>query len=369
MIKEFRVRNFMNFRDELVFSFENEKNYGFNEYVIANGVIKDAVVVGYNACGKTNLGKAMIDIVNHLTDKNKMSISRGLYTNLQSKDKEAHFSYVFQFGEHQLKYLYDKLDSTTITREKILIDGKKILSRDYDGMFLDLAGAETLNMENVDETISFTKYVFSNTTLDAKDVYSKTFLAFKEFVNGMLLAATTDEKKYAGFSNIEGNIFTLICNLENGVSELQKFLENCGIYYDLVEIEDENGKNIYCMYEGKYIRLSSMCSSGTRSLVFFFYWYKQHRDIKFIYLDEFDAFYHTDLSKRILKYLMETEDMQVVVSTHNTDIISNELLRPDCYFELEENEIQPFYKKTQKALREAHNLQKMYKAGAFHERI
>ena len=65
--------------------------------------------------------------------------------------------------------------------------------------------------------------------------------------------------------------------------------------------------------------------------------------------------------------LIELEGVQVIVSTHNTDNISNEILRPDCYFELKDNEIKPFYKKTEKALREAHNLQKMYKAGAFNE--
>lgn len=84
---------------------------------------------------------------------------------------------------------------------------------------------------------------------------------------------------------------------------------------------------------------------------------------------EFDAFYHTDLSKKILMILAEMENMQVVVSSHDTDIISNELLRPDCYFILEDNEIGPFYKRTRKALREARNLQKMYKAGAFNETL
>lgn len=86
-----------------------------------------------------------------------------------------------------------------------------------------------------------------------------------------------------------------------------------------------------------------------------------------MYLDEFDAFYHTELAQNILKILIDMEEVQVIVSTHNTDIITNELLRPDCYYILKDNEITPFYKRTRKALREAHNLQKMYKAGAFNE--
>ena len=63
MLKEFRVRNFMNFRDELIFSLENKKSYEFNNDLISNGIIEKAAVIGYNAsgycksyyrCGKNN---------------------------------------------------------------------------------------------------------------------------------------------------------------------------------------------------------------------------------------------------------------------------------------------------------------------------
>ena len=183
------------------------------------------------------------------------------------------------------------------------------------------------------------------------------------------MCTATDVRKYAGFTDATGNMFSLICELDQGVSELEQFLCRVGIEYHLVEMEDEEGKNIYCKFGNRTVKFSSICSSGTRSLVFLFYWYKQRENIKFMYLDEFDAFYHTELSQNMLKILMEIEKMQIIVSTHNTDVISNELLRPDCYFILEDNEIQPFYKRTRKALREAHNLQKMYKAGAFNERL
>ena len=57
--------------------------------------------------------------------------------------------------------------------------------------------------------------------------------------------------------------------------------------------------------------------------------------------------------------------MQVFTTTHNTDLMSNDLLRPDCYFLLENNSINAISELTEKELRQAHNLQKMYKAGAF----
>ena len=61
-------------------------------------------------------------------------------------------------------------------------------------------------------------------------------------------------------------------------------------------------------------------------------------------------------------------EAQIIFTSHNTDLISNELLRPDCYFELKDNQISSFADRTVKALRQAHNIQKMYKAGAFDEK-
>ena len=71
MLQEFKVRNYKNFRDELFFSFRTSKNYEFNRELVKNGIIKDCLVVGENASGKTNLGYAIFDIIWHLTDKVK----------------------------------------------------------------------------------------------------------------------------------------------------------------------------------------------------------------------------------------------------------------------------------------------------------
>ena len=84
-----------------------------------------------------------------------------------------------------------------------------------------------------------------------------------------------------------------------------------------------------------------------------------------IYLDEFDAFYHFELAEKIVELLKKFENTQIIFTTHNTDLLSNDLLRPDCYFWLHENKITALSDLTEKELRKAHNLQKMFKAGAF----
>ena len=367
MLKEFKVRNFMNFQDELIFSLGDDKKYDFNTHVVENKIVKDGAIVGDNATGKTNLGKAILDITNHLTDTTHTRVEDGLYSNLFAKDPEAHFSYTFQFGEHTVCYKYDKASANVVTREVLSIDGEEVIKNSGLQMFVGLKGAENLNLPKSDMSISLVKYVYANTLLDMEYSSSIVFKDFMEFVQNMLWVTITDVTAYAGFTNVQGNVYGLICKLDDGVKKLELFLKDMGINYSLVQREDAEGQNIYCRFGEKEIPLSKLCSSGTRALIFFYYWFKQSKKIKFFYLDEFDAFYHTKLSRKVLQKLIELEGVQVIVSTHNTDNISNEILRPDCYFELKDNEIKPFYKKTEKALREAHNLQKMYKAGAFNE--
>ena len=87
-----------------------------------------------------------------------------------------------------------------------------------------------------------------------------------------------------------------------------------------------------------------------------------------LFIDEFDAFYHFELSKAVVELIKSLPKTQVFVTTHNTDLLSNDLLRPDCYFEIVNNKIHAFNEMTDKDIRKAHNMQKMYKAGAFNGR-
>lgn len=371
MLADFRVRNYRNFRDELHFSLESEKNYEFNQEAIHNGIVKDSVVIGYNACGKTNLGWAIMDIVIHLTDKRekgKGEPSSLFYSNLYNQDDIVSFSYRFKFDSSVVEYTYEKRNAQQVIREGVKIDGKKVIVNDGDACFVRLKGSENLNLDNWDSSISLVKYTYANTILDKEDKDCKAFMKFMKFVNRMLWFSSTERLKAIGANLISGDLLESICNLKDGVEKLEEFLHEAHLSFKLLEKDTGEGKTIYCKMGDKEVAFAPLMSSGTRALVFLCLWYMQKEDISFIFIDEFDAFYHTDLSITVIRKLMMEKNIQVVFTSHNTDVISNELLRPDCYFILEDNEIQPFCNLTDKSLREAHNLQKMYKAGAFYER-
>ena len=59
--------------------------------------------------------------------------------------------------------------------------------------------------------------------------------------------------------------------------------------------------------------------------------------------------------------------MQTILTSHNTYLANNELLRPDCYFILNNGALTSFADSTQRELREGHNLEKMLRQGEFDE--
>ena len=111
----------------------------------------------------------------------------------------------------------------------------------------------------------------------------------------------------------------------------------------------------------------SVASSGSSALLIYFYWYKHFDEVKFLFIDEFDAFYHFELSKKIIENIIEHDNMQTILTSHNTYLADNELLRPDCYFNLHKGKLISFADSTDRELREGHNLEKMLRQGEFDE--
>ena len=66
-----------------------------------------------------------------------------------------------------------------------------------------------------------------------------------------------------------------------------------------------------------------------------------------------------------MEKLKKLSNTQVILTTHNTNLLSNDLIRPDCGFIINGKSINSLNKLTEKEIREAHNLEKLYQAGHF----
>lgn len=367
MLIFFSVENFMNFKEKIEWDLKKTCNYEFNENVIRNKTVSKGLIYGYNGSGKSNFALAVFDIITHLTDNRKHAESYELYTNLFSKKEYATFLYRFDFDGHIVSYEYKKKSLENLIEEKLEIDDQVVLYYDYLAQKgeIRLQGAENLPLNSLNPELSRVKAI-KNSALLVKNDVNQTFLAFISFVEKMLMFYTLDNRGYQGFRVSSQNISNGIVT-SGRLSEFQDLLYENNIFYKLVAKEVDDKMEIHCKFGDKEVNIFSIASTGTRSLALFFYWYIQMDETSFVIIDEFDAFYHYELAECIVKKLKEKNNCQIFLTTHNTDLLSNDLLRPDCYFEIFENSIKALSDKTAKELRKAHNLQKMYKAGAFYE--
>ncbi len=366
MLKKFSVENFKGFKDKITFDIGSPSNYSFHSEIVENGCITKGIIYGINSCGKSNLGLAIFDLIIHLTEKQKLIQGYDFYLNMSGRKSFAEFEYDFAFDEHEVVYKYRKTDVNTLRDESLSIDGREVIYYDFtkgEGFTL-LEGSDTLNTSIKNESpISRVKYVKSNSIL-TDNTENQVFKKFIDYVDHMFLFYSLDSRGYEGFMNGSEGIAEGIVN-SGKVKEFEEFLKENDILYDLYACEVDGRKSIYCHFENQDADFFKIASTGTRSLALFYYWYIRMKEASFVFIDEFDAFYHFELSEGVEKRLRKIAGVQIFTTTHNTDLMSNDLLRPDCYFILKNNKIKAIPELTEKELRQAHNLQKMYKAGAF----
>ena len=372
MIYGFEVEGFKGFSDKLVFDLTQRKNYEFNQDCIFDGVVKKSLVYGKNGIGKSNLGLALFDIVAHLTEFN---INDGMYNNYINAMNDsgiARFKYDFKFGDDIVTYIYGKRNIKELVYEELFINKKLVAKFDRvidSNAYFSLSGTESLNTALAESKISIINYIKNNAVLNdsvEKDLFTK----FIRFVDKMLYFRSLDSNNYLGLEMGRHLITPDI--VERGyVDDFERFLNEAGVVCKLCVMKTQGNdglvEDIGFDFGNKKIPFYGIASTGTKSLALFYYWLQRFKDdecVSFIFVDEFDAFYHHSLSMLIVRE-MKKAGAQVVITTHNTNVMTNELLRPDCYFIMDDKGVTPIYEKTDKELREAHNIEKMYKAGTF----
>ncbi|HAQ61275.1 TPA: ATP-binding protein [Candidatus Delongbacteria bacterium] len=371
MLKRFEVKNFKNFGENLVFDLSEVKSYEFNPEAIKNNIVNKCLIYGPNGSGKSNLGFAILDLVSHLTDTQKDIRFYIDFLNAGSEENHAEFKYSFQFGKESVDYCYHKTAHDLLVFEELHINGKQVIKYDRKkekDIIVNLSGAETLNKFLNGNKISAVKYVKSNAVLKENQT-NKAFYEFYDFVERMLLFRSLDTNVYIGFQSGNSHIQPDIVK-RGKLKDFEDFLNRNGIKCKLIKTIVNNQEDIAFDFGKKTINFYLNASNGTKALTLFYYWLLRLREktkaVSFLFIDEFDAFYHHELARLVVEEVKNTS-CQAILTTHNTALMSNDLLRPDCYFILDNNKIDPIYKFTDKELRKAHNIEKMYKAGAFDE--
>jgi len=366
MLKKFAVTNFRGFKDRIEWDLSHPSNYTFNQGAIKDGIIKNGIIYGPNGAGKSNFSLALFDIENHLSQKEKNPNYYINFVYAGRPESPVVFEYTFQFGDRVIYYAYSKNRAGLLVDEKLVVDSKQKFymhnaSFEIDESEFPMDPTVKKNVIENANHLSIVNFLLTRFPLP-KGHY---LIELQNFANSMLWFRSLGINEYIG--------------LETGVTQLEDYIishkllddfkdflyEVSGQQFDFIEPK-AGDKRIFCKIENNIVPFSIIRSTGTNSLILLYYWYKTLAadHASFVFIDEFDAFYHFKLSFEVCKRLF-AQKCQIFTSSHNTYLMTNDLLRPDCNFILNHNKIKPLNECTEKELRFGHNIEKLYRGGAF----
>lgn len=336
MLKKFAVTNYRGFKNRMEWDLSHPSNYTFNNDAIRNGVVKNGIIYGPNGAGKSNFGLALFDIANHLSHKWKKPDYYLNYACAAHYDEPVDFEYTFALDGHDVVYTYSKVAAELkgeIIREQLLIDGKEVLLKDGERLNIsEEFGLTEVAIENLKESannISLVNYLLGAVPLPK----GHALLLLRDFVENMLFFRSLDNREFIGLKEGGSNIEEYI--IKNGLADdFAAYLQEVSgqVFQFASGIPGENV--LYCLMDGRKIPFQWVASTGTKNLELQYYWLKEMGNASSVFIDEFDAFYHHELSYQISKRLFEGPN-QVFVTTHDTFLLSNDLLRPGLFLHSE----------------------------------
>ncbi len=387
MLKKFVLRNYKNFKDSIVIDFGNTAGYQFNLDCVTDGLISKMLIYGRNATGKTNLGEALMNIQSTLFSRRFLprGMRTGNFLNADSDEVSASFSYIFQFGDDEVTYHYRRLSGEKLQDEELLVNGLSVfkcdhVNRNYEDIDigkLEIVGVETANpniylqaLEEDSETedavetgLPFLRWLINNTVTKSDSVLFR----LSNYVRRMDIIRAN---RQMGFGTSYYQKFYEYLENPDHLSNLEEFLNEMGIVCKLrMEKLPDDQRELYFVHE-KLVPFYENASSGTRVL---FDLYRRFItrvvNSSFVYLDEFDAFYHYEMAENVVRFFKKNyPKSQIVMTTHNTNLMTNRLMRPDCLFILSQTgKLTSLCNATERELREGHNLEKMYISGEFEQ--
>ena len=376
MLKQFVVKNYKNFKNEIVINLEDTAGYQYNTDCLCNDMVGKGLIYGKNATGKTNLGSALVDIYETLRGY-RFPYEDGAFLNADSADSCAKFYYHFLFGDDDVIYEYEKETRRELVSERLIINDIDIFSCDFlehnlvfDG--LKYIKADTINYERyessliseddtdgpLEKRIPFLRWLINNAAIEKDSVIMK----LSNYVLKMIMVSNSVYR-----NRVIYNSFAETLESSKGLKDFEMFLNSMGIECALELKRLPDDQCVLYFTHDRLVPFFETASSGTLMATQLYRRLNFGKKPSFIYMDEFDAFYHYEMSNNIIKYLKSTyPQTQILLTSHNTNLISNKLVRPDCVFILSsEGKLTPLHKATQRELREGHNLEKMFISGEF----
>ncbi|MBR4981156.1 MAG: AAA family ATPase [Lachnospiraceae bacterium] len=368
MLTKMYLTNFLSFSERTEFDFTASKYSILSASNVSdNNVLKGALVIGPNASGKSNALEGIAFIIKLIKGE---GVSFGRYHCCFNPKPSTCVEYEFIFNEKKVSYVISYNVQTKTLSEHLTIDNKDILIR--NGIHGELYIGETpIIAEKLDGETLFLRTASFDT---GKFPHSPVLHELMEYLHNSYYI--DGYNKTASF----GKSVTKYAE-ENGIDKLNSYLKIFNYDFFMEYGSESHG-------EGLHLRLGS----GQKSIFFkrnnfpiptIFYEESQGNQVfadmlpqiiniiekpGMLIIDEFGNSLHNKLSEKIVKFVMEnSEYSQLFITSHDTNLISNSVFRPDqinlvTFKGPDGSQVKRI---SSFKPREAQNLEKMYLGGMF----
>lgn len=386
MLKSFSVEGYRSFHNKVVLDLGSPHDYGWhndpaaNDAYITDGVVSNALVLGGNATGKTNLGRALMDVRNNFSRRGPWPMrdeSDPSFINGDLDGDHASFEYEFIISGQDIAYRYEKDGLQRIAYERLRVGQSTIFEVDRTNDIHDFGGmgqigATGLNWDFSDEELSVLGYLSNSLPRkQAPLVYE-----LRRFIDGMDMIGVPSSVPRR--ISMRGPL-RRIARSEQLVRELERFLRENGVHERLKVIEGPEGEPSLYFGHRRPIPFELACSSGTTTLLLLFsrFFMRPYREgPSLVYIDEFDAYLHFEVAERLVRSFGGVGSCQTVCSTHNTSLLRNTTMRPDCVFVIAREaqdgggtcprlRIRSLADSTEREIRRINNVEHLYRNGEF----
>lgn len=272
---------------------------------------------------------------------------------------QAKFKYEFKFGNDEIIYKYSRFANTELCDEELSINGNIIFKCDFKNNKFDFKDLNRMNTNlyfmHDNHALSFLRWFVYNTTFSDDSVLIQLF----EYVRKMDLITVGHDLLCSNrnfFEDLKNPIY---------LQSFEDFLNLMGIECKLVLQKLPDGQVELYFSHKKLVPFYRTASSGTLALTSLYQ--KIVSNCSLIYIDDFAAFYHYEMAEKLISFFKtKYPKCQLIMTSHNTNLMTNKIMRPDCLFILSSRgTLTALCDATERELREGHNLEKMYIRGEF----
>ena len=373
MLKSIKISNYKTFIEPTEIDF-SATNYRFleSENVSNNKTTKGAIFVGENASGKTNILKAIrliIDILFGVSEIN-FSYMKSFYTT----KKEFEIGYIFDIEDKEICYNII-FSERGITDEKLFIDNILYLYR-HDNSAEVYSDATPVGATNIAENLPFLRKFYFDTRFNDNAILNKWFTFLKESV----YINCYDGHISSGADNVRELLYDNFLE-KNGVKQINDFFKSIGYRQQISYSNETHNKKgfhntrttdkfVSFKKDQTDIEIPIMYeSTGNSTLIALLPSFIHAIDKPcMLIIDEFSSGFHNELEECLLKYFYHfSQNSQIFLATHSTNVLNNAIIRPDQAFAVSFNGMHGTTIKrfSDESPREAQNLEKMYLNGVF----